>query len=48
MAAGYFIANVVDFVSPDSVARNDWLWFPENGKERKKTGDIAYLHALNA
>ena len=47
MAAGYFIANVVDFVSPDSVGNNNWLWFPEAGKESKKTGDIAFGHALN-
>jgi hypothetical protein len=47
MSAGYFIANVVDFVSPDSVGSNNWLWFPEAGKESKKTGDIAFGHALN-
>jgi hypothetical protein len=47
MSAGYFIANVVDFVSPESVARNDWLWFPETGKESKKTGAIASRFALN-
>ncbi len=47
MSAGYFIANVVEFVSPDSVGGNDWLWFPEEGKESKKTGDIVFAHALN-
>lgn len=47
MSAGYFIANVVDFVCPESVASNKWLWFPEEGKESKKTGDIAYINALN-
>jgi hypothetical protein len=47
MAAGYFIANVVDFVSPDSVGSNDWFWFPEEGKESKKTGDVSFGHALN-
>lgn len=47
MSAGYFIANVIDFVSPDSVGSNSWLWFPEAGKESKKTGDIAFSHALN-
>jgi len=47
MAAGYFITNVVDFVSPESVGKNNWLWFPEAGKESKKTGDIASQTALN-
>lgn len=48
MAAGYFIANVVEFVSPDSVGKSNWLWFPESGKESKKTGEIAFGHALNS
>jgi hypothetical protein len=48
MSAGYFVANVVDFVSPGSVGNNDWLWFPEVGKESKKTGDAAFGHALNS
>jgi hypothetical protein len=48
MAAGYFIANVVEFVSPDSVGKNNWLWFPESGKESKKTAEIAFGHALNS
>lgn len=48
MAAGYFIANVVEFVSPDSVGKNNWLWFPESGKESRKTGEIAFGHALNS
>lgn len=47
MSAGYFIANVVDFVCPDSVGSNNWLWFPEEGKESKKTEDIAYINALH-
>jgi len=47
MSAGYFIGNVVDFVSPDSVGSNNWLWFPKEGKESKKTGDIAFGNALN-
>jgi len=48
MSAGYFVANVVDFVSPGSVGNNNWLWFPETGKESKKTGDAAFGHALNS
>ncbi|MGD1041469.1 MAG: DUF6602 domain-containing protein [Sedimentisphaerales bacterium] len=42
MSAGYFIANVLAFVCPEYVLRNKWLWFPEEGKESKKTDDIAY------
>lgn len=45
MSAGYFLANVIDFVSPDSVGQNNWLWFPEQGKESKKIGDIAATFA---
>jgi hypothetical protein len=47
MSAGYFIANVLDFVSPESVQSNNWLWFPEAGKESKKTGEIIFRNALN-
>ncbi len=44
MSAGYFIANVIDLLSPESVGSNNWLWFPEEGKESKKTKDIAFRH----
>lgn len=47
MSAGYFISNVVHFVSPESVSRNDWLWFPEDSKEARKTGEATFQHALN-
>lgn len=47
MSPGYFISNVVDYVSGESVQSNNWLWFPEVGKESKKTGEIAFGHALN-
>lgn len=47
MSAGYFITNVIDYVSPESVGRNAWLWFPEDSKEARKTGDISFQHALN-
>ena len=40
MAAGYFIANAIEFVSPHSVSQNNWLWFPEVGKESKKADEI--------
>lgn len=33
LATGYFMHNVVDAISPDSVFRNRGLWFPEGGKE---------------
>jgi hypothetical protein len=42
MSAGYFMANVVDAVSPDSVRRNNWLWFPEDSKELRKTGEAEF------
>jgi hypothetical protein len=42
MSAGYFIANVIDFVSPDSVGSNAWLWFPEGGKESWRTDDAPF------
>ena len=48
MSAGYFIANLVDFVSPESVKSNNWLWFPEAGKESRKTNDISFGQALNS
>jgi hypothetical protein len=46
MSAGYFIANIIDFVSPHSVGLNNWLWFPEEGKESRKNGEIAAMFAL--
>lgn len=46
MSAGYFIANVVDFVSPESVQSNNWIWFPEAGKESRKTNEIAFRSPL--
>jgi len=42
MAAGYFMNNVLDYVAPKSIGKNAGLWFPEAGKESKKTGDIAF------
>ncbi len=33
MSAGYFIANVLDFISPESIANHSKLWFPEDSKE---------------
>lgn len=48
MAAGYFIANVIDSVSPESVGGNEWLWFPTLGKESHKTGEVAFVHGLSS
>lgn len=33
LAAGYFVHNVVDSISPESVFRNNEVWFPAEGKE---------------
>jgi hypothetical protein len=33
MAAGYFIANVIDLTTGGLVSRNDSVWFPSEGKE---------------
>lgn len=35
MSAGYFIANVIDSISPESIAKHSRLWFPEDSKEFK-------------
>jgi hypothetical protein len=33
LAAGYFVHNAADAVSPDSVLRNNDVWYPKAGKE---------------
>lgn len=38
LAPGYFIHNVVDSVSPESVFRNNDVWFPATGKEPYRDG----------
>jgi hypothetical protein len=40
LATGYFIHNVVDAVSPESVFRNNDVWFPTTGKEPNRDGTI--------
>lgn len=40
LAAGYFIHNVIDAISPESVFSNREVWFPEGGKEPYRTGRI--------
>jgi hypothetical protein len=37
-AAGYFVHNVVDAVSPQSVLPNNEVWFPTGGKEPHRVG----------
>jgi len=36
LASGYFVHNVVDAVSPESVFRNSDVWFPRDGKEPQR------------
>jgi len=38
---GYFINNVVDAVAEDSVSSNEFAWFPVEGKEGRKLGDMS-------
>lgn len=39
-APGYFLHNVIDCVSPDTVFRNKDVWFPRRGKEPFIDGKI--------
>jgi len=41
MAAGYFLHNFVEFVDHESVDQNADLWFPGDGKEHDKDGEIS-------
>lgn len=38
LATGYFVHNVVDAISPESVFRNSDVWFPAAGKEPHRDG----------
>jgi hypothetical protein len=40
MAFGYFIHNVILSLTPDHIAINESVWFPENSKEIHKDGEI--------
>lgn len=44
-APGYFVHNIVDAISPESVLRNNDLWFPSGGKEGFKDGETLGLWA---
>jgi hypothetical protein len=39
-APAYFINNVIEFLCSDSVGYNNALWFPAEGKEPHRTGDV--------
>jgi hypothetical protein len=39
-APGYFVHNIVDAISPESVLRNNDVWFPAGGKEAFKDGEM--------
>ena len=41
-AQGYFLHNVVEGVSPQSVSANSSLWYPEQGKEARFVAEIAW------
>ena len=41
MAPGYFIHNIVEFLNPESVEQNDGVWFPIDGKECFKNGEMS-------
>ena len=40
MAPGYFIHNAIDHLFPQWTVKNNIIWYPENGKEAHKTGEI--------
>ena len=39
-ASGYFIHNVIEAICPHSVAQHQELWYPREGKESHKVGEI--------
>lgn len=40
-APGYFLHNVIEFIDHESVNQNAELWFPRDGKEDYKDGEIS-------
>lgn len=48
LAAGYFVHNVIDSISPESVYRNSEVWFPPGGKEPHRVGQIQGRWAFRA
>jgi hypothetical protein len=47
MAAGYFVTNVVDLACPKWMWLSNGLWFPASGKERYRTGEVAFRQRPN-
>lgn len=44
MSPGYFIHNVLLYLSPEVISPNEQLWFPSNSKEIFKDGEIESEH----
>jgi len=40
IAPGYFVHNIVDAINPESVLRNNDVWFPGGGKEAFKDASL--------
>ncbi|TYP93530.1 hypothetical protein LX73_1236 [Fodinibius salinus] len=43
-AQAYFIHNVIEFLFPESVLRNNEVWYPKRGKESYKIGEIENIN----
>jgi hypothetical protein len=43
LSRGYFINNILGFLSPHSVYQNHHLWFPDEGKEHGKVAEISLV-----
>jgi hypothetical protein len=46
-APGYFIHNVIEEICPQSVEENKALWYPKEGKESFKVGEIAMERTID-
>lgn len=44
-ASGYFIHNVIEAICPHSVLQHQGLWYPREGKELHKIGEIGFRDA---
>jgi hypothetical protein len=42
MSPAYFLHNVFEHLCPESVLTNNSLWFPSEGKEQFKIGEVAF------
>jgi uncharacterized protein DUF6602 len=42
-APGYFLHNIIEEICPQSVSQNQSLWYPKEGKESFKVGEIEFL-----